>query len=339
MGYPYYELIPEAILLDHPGITKEEFIELLDRTHASKYREYNKKGEKAWDYHDPRDDMQEHHNGLEGLAQTLRLEHTKEFAEFQTPKEDENGLYIRPPMFLPGDMAEEMLEGAGRKPHVIVHIKNIIHNPEEVEQLSWDKLKPGDIWEECQMGMEKGLVEKIIKEESLVEQDEDDEEPTVSGPQYRYTMVIRPIEKEWDVQKFKSLEELMKKWPQFKVMNKYNFGQETGNFSMAENFIWEQKKGRYYLSKETYNQIPVSGILQKGYTDLILTAEAIKHHAWKLISYKGLQHLPRFLEDFPDSYKRYEKAVVDAELSMFAMKKGMTITEYLRFRVENMIRK
>jgi hypothetical protein len=210
-----------------------------------------------------------------------------------------------------------------------------------VEQLSWEKLKPGDVWEECQMGEDKGLVEKIIKEESLVEkQDEDDDEdPTMSGPQYKYTMIIKPIEKEYDMQKFNSLERLMKKWPQFRTMNKYNFGQETGTFSMAKNFIWDQRKGNYYLSEKTYRQIPVSGILEKGYTDLILTAEAIKHQAWKLISYKGLQHLPRFLKEFPDSHKRYEKAVIDGELCMFAMKKGLTTTDYLRLRVENMIRK
>ena len=336
MGYLYYELIPEAILLDNPGITKEEFVKLLDKTHSSKFREY--KEDPRWDYHDPRDDIQEHHNGLEGLAQTLNLEHTKEFTEFQTPKEDENGLYIRPPMFIPGEQAEEMIERAGRKPHVIVHIKNIIHKPKEVEQLSWEKLKPGDIWEECQMGMEKGLVEKIIKEESLVEKDDDDEDPTMSGPQYRYTMIIRSIEKEYDLQKFKSIEKLMEKWPQFKVMNKYNFGQETGNFSMAKNFIWEQKEGRYYLSEKTYSRIPISGILQKGYKDLILTAEAIKHKEWKLISCKGLQHLPRFLQDSPDSRKRYENAVIDGELCTFARMKGITITEYLRLRVENLRR-
>lgn len=331
MGYPYYELVPVAILLDNPGITKEEFIELLDQTHASTFAEY--KENPRWDYYVKKYDEIRHHEGLAGLAEILNLKLTKKFKEFQKPKKDDNGLYIKAPEFWNEIISEHLLgEEGGRKPHVVMHTKNIVGKPKKVNEIAWEKLKPGDVWTECQIGERRGLVEKIIKEKELRGKDDDDD---FYGPEYEYVMTIRPLEKEYERQKFESMEELLKKWPQFHPEFKYSFRQRKGEFSMAKNFIWEQKKGKYYLSKETYDKIPAgTHVILKGYTDLIITAEAVKKKAWKLVSYRGLQHLPKFLKDFPDSYERYKKAVIDGELSTFAKKRGMTITEYLRMRLE-----
>ena len=61
MGYPYNELIAPAILLTNPGITREEFIKLLDETHSSCIHEY-RPGD-PWDYYVYEDEI--YHRGLE----------------------------------------------------------------------------------------------------------------------------------------------------------------------------------------------------------------------------------------------------------------------------------
>lgn len=70
-----------------------------------------------------------------------------------------------------------------------------------------------------------------------------------------------------------------------------------------------------------------------GYTDLILTAEAIRNKAWKLLSRRGLSHKLAFLEDFPQANERYTKAVIDAEASFNARNRGLTTTDFLRMRL------
>jgi hypothetical protein len=74
-------------------------------------------------------------------------------------------------------------------------------------------------------------------------------------------------------------------------------------------------------------------ILELGYTDLILTAEAIRHNAWKLLSYKGRMYLQDFLQDFPDSRAEYNHAVWDSHTSLSAKLQGMSISDFLRFRM------
>jgi len=125
----------------------------------------------------------------------------------------------------------------------------------------------------------------------------------------------------------------------------YDFSQPEGHFSVGwgwKNFLWRLEDGKYYLDEETFNRIPAGffqrdrkGELSYGYTDLILTAEAIKHEAWKLLSYRGLDHLGYFMKDFPDSKQRYEQAVWDSHTSLAAKNRGMTVTELLRLRLSS----
>lgn len=72
MGYPYHKLIAPAILFKNPGITREEFVEILDQTHSPLFREYAE--EEPWDYYDEKFEDERYHSGLEGLAQFLGLE-------------------------------------------------------------------------------------------------------------------------------------------------------------------------------------------------------------------------------------------------------------------------
>ena len=101
MGYAYDELVAPAILFKNPGITKEEFVKLLDLTHTP-YLWYRSTLDQAWDYYDPENVNERYHSGLEGLAHLLNLPNTEQFCRFQETRYDENDLQIDPPtLFTP----------------------------------------------------------------------------------------------------------------------------------------------------------------------------------------------------------------------------------------------
>lgn len=221
MGYPYAELVAPAILLNNPGLTKEEFAGLLDETRSSDFREFSQAD--PWDSHDEKDPRQK---GLEGLADALSLQ-------------------LRP-----------------------------------------------EIWT---------LMETRSQSERTP---------------------------------FKDL------YDQYPPETKYDFAKERGNFRVVFNrfdFLWLNRDGRYYLDPEMLDSMPISfrssGWNGYGYTDLVVTAEAIKHQAWKVLSRRGRQHIPAFFRDFPDSYDRYSRAVFDAEASFNARNRAKNHTELLRMRL------
>jgi hypothetical protein len=330
MGVPYNKLVAPAVLFLNPGVTREEYIELLDNTHSSCFREYNP--DEPWDYFDPRMDDNRFHGGLEGLARILGLKESAKYKEFQEGNYDENGLFVRAPYFLPAR------DGAQNRYEVIIHQRNVVEAPKTVDSCAWDKLTVGDIWEETMMGAESGIVTKIIEEEFIGREDsEEDEWADFTGPQYNYKMEIKPIRGEYKEQKYRTQEDLWEKWPQFHPDFIYEWANERGNFvgsDGVDKFFWERAGDRYGLDQKTFDVIPASGgsRISMGYTDLILTAEAVRHNAWKVLSYRGMKYLDWFLRDFPEAKARYDHAVWDSHTSLFAKMKGMTITELLRFR-------
>lgn len=70
-----------------------------------------------------------------------------------------------------------------------------------------------------------------------------------------------------------------------------------------------------------------------GYTDLILTCEVIKKKDWRVLQYRGYEHLDDFLKQNPDSYQAYQKAVWDSHTSLYAKKEKLTNTQLLRGRL------
>jgi len=333
MGFAYVDLIPPAILLDNVGITREGFARLLNKTHCSWMKRYEEQD--PWNSYDPNDrDIHNYHKSLEGLASILGLRSSKRFIEFQKAHYDEHRLLVRPPFMLPAR------EGADYKFEVIVHEKNVVEIPEIIETLSWCKLEPGDVWEEVQMGHDKGIVTSVIEERFIgkEKQDDDEDEEDNTYPQYDYKLEIKPFYGVFREEKFKTRKELYKKWPQFHPAVQYDWAKESGSFHVmfADNcFLWRQERTRYYLDEKTFDRISPSfrTSLIFGYTDLIVTAEAIRHGAWKLLSYRGDIHIPAFLRDFQDSKVRHARAVWDAYTSLYAKSKAMTITDFLRLRV------
>jgi hypothetical protein len=329
MGYTFNDLVAPAVLFDNPGITREEFVMLLDETHSSFIHEY--KENDAWDYYTKFTEDKRFHEGLKGLASILGLGYSQEFIRFKEPRKDENGFSIRGPNMYPAP------DGASHKFDVYIHEKTIFEEPKLVEASSWDKLKIGSVWEETMMGSERGIVLEVL-DESEFEQVKDDFCDS-AGPQFYYRMRIRPFYAELRVEHFNSEQELYDNWPEFHPDFVYDWSKTKGSFGQncfgRENFLWDQEQGKYSLDRDTLNRIPASfrcsGRL--GFADLVLTSEAIKHKAWKVLSYKGLQHFPQFLKNFPDVVDVYSRAVWDSHTSLSARLQGLTISDFLRFRV------
>jgi|APSaa5957512622_1039677.scaffolds.fasta_scaffold31734_1 hypothetical protein len=145
----------------------------------------------------------------------------------------------------------------------------------------------------------------------------------------------------------------------------YDWGQRSGELKMRglitgdiPNFFWLNENGRYYLDPKTFELIPAGRIVHvtesegknkegtvkrfiswrmnrdPGYTDLVLTAGALKHNAWKVLSRNGAGYLDDFLKEFPDVDAAYERAVWDSHTSLYAKENGMNVSEFLRARVE-----
>lgn len=336
MGYAYNELVAPAILFKNPNITREEFVTLLEQTHISFHYSYS--SEQEWDYHNPEYPERRYHDGLNGLARILRLSNTKKFCEFQETKQDENGLFIRAPYLIPAPSK------ADHKYEVIVHQGYSIGKAQIREgELSYERLKPGDVWQEPYIGDESGLVTSIINESFIGIQDEEDLEFWEKKSLiYEYDFVIKPIRGVWKRHKYKSEKRLYQFWPMFHPDNIFDWGASSGSFYLGpyfntNTFRWKKNDERYFLDELTFDLIPASmnstNRIELGYTDLILTAEAIKHNAWKLLSYKGRNFLQDFLRDFPESKAEYERAVWDSHTSLSAKLKRMNVSDFLRFRM------
>lgn len=153
MGYPYNELVAPAILHMNPGITREEFVALLDQTHSYMYVQFDE--DDPWDGASKREfEDKDYHSGFGGLADILGLGFTEAYNGMLEPKVDENGFLIKPPYVLyDNETGKHIVVATGRV---------VLGDPKAITQQSWDKLKPGDVWEETQVGDEIGIDRKSV---------------------------------------------------------------------------------------------------------------------------------------------------------------------------------
>jgi hypothetical protein len=174
MGYSSDDLIAPAVLYMNPGVTREEFSTLLNRTHSMIFPT---PGMEICEYRKTAENLR-FHTGLEGLAQLLGLNFAERFKQFQEPTFDDHGLLIRPPNY--GGESE------GGRFFVTVHkgyrfCENQVTNTQYHEEI-----KVGDFWEDPEGGFEKGIVQKILKFEQI----EDEMFP------YNYEIEFTPVEEE-----------------------------------------------------------------------------------------------------------------------------------------------
>ncbi|MBI3984548.1 MAG: hypothetical protein HY344_01205 [Candidatus Levybacteria bacterium] len=311
MGFPYHELIPAAVLLDNPGLTKEEFSRKLQATH---YSLGVASRSASWDSYTESESFTP-----EELPIILGLSYSSAFTEFQKPRRDVNGIFLHPPtMRIVFQNTDKGL--AAERYEVTTHVANALGEMEQKSISSRRNIRAGEAITFINAYLEDVdyLVSSVARK-------------SIQGQR---------ITPQLHTESFATFEDLYRVWPQFKPESMYDFSTTQGKFNFVfggGNFIWKQVDGKFYLDQSTFDRIPagflVNEDLNLGYADLILTAEAIRQSAWKLLSYRGLFYLRDFLTAFPDSRARYERAVWDSHTSLFAKRKGMTNTEFLRMRL------
>jgi hypothetical protein len=308
MGVPYHELIPAAILLDSPGLNREELGEKLQE---AQYSAGQVPENAPWDASEDGKSFTP-----EDLPRILGLRYSETFQQFQEPGKDTNGMPLSAPNL---ETDFQVAEGSllAKRYKVISHIGNSLG---ELISLPTDSstIRAGDT---------ASYIDNYLEETNYFVR-------SVDGNRAQVQEITALIKTET----FETLEDLYRVWPQYRPENMFDFSQTNGRFNSgwSEGFLWKLADGKYYLDEATLDQIPAGFSIRDltmGYTDLILTAEAIRHGAWKLLSYRGLSHLGDFLREFPDSRARYEKAVWDSHTSLFAKKREMTYIDFLRMRL------
>lgn len=339
MGYPYHELILPAIMLEKPGLTWDELLDTLDQTHYSEHQRLEP--DSPWDAHLPKE-PESYQVRLRKLAEWLRLGDTQAFKEFQSPKMDKGEFMLRVPRL-------EYLQIWEKQPafrgvwvyQVTTHLGNNLGSPQMLKILSPDEIKVGEEAKDVEELFDEptAYITRILGQ---IRRDEDDWFFDEIDPvyQYYYTLELTLAEPILKVEIYRTEDELYKAWPQFGPEFKYDFDQPRGQFEVsrtASRYMWLNQGGRYYFDPSSFDQMDAGfrtnedrSYLQYGYTDLIVTAEAIKKRAWKLLSRRGRDFVRDFFTDFPDSRERYEQAVWDAHTSLAAKKKGMSNTQFIR---------
>lgn len=342
MGYPHDGLIPPAILLDNPGITRTEFVELLNKTNSTPF---DVKKHARWDCYG-RIEIPCYHKGLHGLAEILKLAYRDEFTRLGKEEVTPNGI-IYPPFLLiePRRTEGEWISPKYKVTNLTSHVPSDSIEKMEDYVYADDGNEPkvgGTYWDDIWME-ETGIIEEVLEKEDLMPRESD-----TDAPRFMYKLKVRMFRRIETEEEFESLEELVAKYPRFDPDFMFDFSRERGALSTDllnhDSYRWVQRSGRYYLDDEyTLSHIPASAFAPTekclfGYMDMVLTAEAIKHRAWKLLSRCGLKHLDSFLRRFPDSRARYERAVWDSHTSLAARERGMSYTDFLRWRMGDNLR-
>jgi len=287
MGCANNWLIAPAVLYNNPGITKEEFVELLNETRTGdgdlKFYNFDHWKNALWNFVGVEDDS--YHKGLHGLAFILGLNYSDSFNKIKWKDKDSRGFRLKPP-FLSVD--SYLVDGKWKTFYLVdIHTGN------------------------------KSLESRIFQE--------------------------------IETHKFYSVSSLARKHFYFDPEFMYDFSKNEGVFSyppklvdhnFKEGFKWHQKEGKYFLEIENlrgfskfFNERDFH--FQSGYTDLVVTSEALKRKAWKMFTFHAYEEerTKLFFREFPEANEVYERAVWDAYTSEGAIENKMSVNEFLRFRL------
>jgi hypothetical protein len=347
MGAPNNWLIPPAVLYNNPGITREEFVQLLDETRTGygtiSFHDINNWLRVPWNFIG--DEEGDYHKGIHGLAEILGLEKSINFKAIEWKDRDLRGAWLDSPDLT---IVPIFSKNSWLPPRYVVeiHTGNKFYDEVFSEGYLPDELNVGDFWVDNHG--RNIVVKEIIKQRKLNKKEkrkiERDEEISCL---VNFFIKVRglPFYCERESHDFGDLQTMVNNFPFFDPDFMYNWSQERGVFhepfnlyevNRKDGFAWKQKNGKYYLD---ISKLPVNfqwkPPRQDGYLNLVVSAEALKFKAWKLFAFHGYEgeRAEAFLEAFPEAKKVHEKAVWDGYTSEFAQSQGMTINEFLRARL------
>ena len=331
MGYAYDGLVPVALLWKNPGVTKEEFCELLKN---SQWTEHDMKEEDPWDLRGTRyNSATQYYTGLHGFASTFGIgpsDFCRDYSNIEIF--DEMGFEKRKPCLGIKPRFTEDFEALEPSYQVIRHIKNEF-GKEEFGRRYFTRLdlEDGKI---ISWGHDLGTSKAKIDFRNY-ECNADD----IHVLTHRMDNIL---EKEH----FPDLISLTKSYPQFHPCVEYDFSQEEGSMKPSywtkhgevHPFSWKMEDGKYYLNGERMmDQIYGMNGGHYSFQNLVLTGMALERNAGKMISERGLKHTEGFFRDFPGTREEYERALGDNFTFSHAKKEGMRYSEALRFRLEQRI--
>ncbi|MGV8172445.1 MAG: hypothetical protein ACP5OA_07170 [Candidatus Woesearchaeota archaeon] len=331
MGYTYDELIPAAILNMSDGLTLEEFADKLFWI-GTKVPMGLRLSE-----------------GVYGAAHILHIHFSNEYKKFleaDRKKIDSQGIELQPILFHPtfwykDPKAEKIRYYRNTRYDVIEHLENIVMPEKVVEEYIYNIPEEGEIYTPWYGGIQR-LIRLLRTEERPQKENKFDD----NIPQIKALMIVEPIHSKTQRKQYRNIDALTKDYPMFSPDFMFNLNQGEGKISTGaydSKFYWKKKDDKYYLDKEkTFDNICAamrfdlkSGIfgIELGYTDLILTQEALKHKTYWLLDWRGKNKLPAFIDKYEDSRAKYGLAIWDSHTSLFAKSAGLTHAELLRLRM------
>lgn len=390
MGSYDYSFVPAAILLDNPGITKEEFTELLRKVPNRDNFRHNKFLRSCVN------------QGSVGVARLLNLQFTPEFTKTQEDNEDKGLNYLKRIVLGPPDntvlhisaekLSQEQVDFSVRlkfeKQWKRLFDYSIKQAEKQLSEGSTFSAMSGNTYWTTQLRIifpsfyypadHQNFRDMLTLSDRNIGKDNvyvsflsDLEEKIINkydknyGPNLRIKILESPKESaheefsnslkartlaqifklNYSPEKFKSEEEMISKYPRYNPLRVFDFSQESGklwagydydeeNDSLDPRVLkWYKQNGRYFLDKDHLKKT-----IGRNYTSLIISAEVIKKRFGEFgegfLDYEDLRDDVRqkFFTDHPDSFSRYLRALHDLETSLNASYRGLTNSEFLRFR-------
>lgn len=336
MGAPNHELIPAAILYEHPGLTRDEFIQALDDTRCCDMLTCSPQCD--WNDYGGEHENDTYHRGIFGLAEILGLQRTRYKTLFQQMC-DETGFNQMPRYFsIVSRKENEQWKEPGYR--FLLHTHDTVSEPESKKGIiSEGKMERGNLFYDWPHG-NLYVADHIVAQEQIADDEED------HNAVFRATLTGRRVEHMIEREEFDSLSSMLQAHPDTDPDLIYDFSQERGSFHAwlctGCQPEWYQKNGRYFWDENALWQKALAHEQKKKtldlpqylYSSLVLTAEAIRSKAWNLLCYDGLRNQQRFLADFPEARLAYERKMQGWWMSVRFAKEGKTNVDMLRFLQE-----
>lgn len=322
MGTVNIKVIPAAILYSNPGINRDEFVVLLNQIRYSCKSNYG-----VADLDDPHHlelGSYGFHGGIFELARILCLECDLEEIPFvypnvldalnERPEENalgklyveprsENDMWLTPRYFLQVGIKER-------------------HLGEEINKRSafFEQPAVGNIYSDFRKKHYR--IRKVHSVRHSVVDGNDKFTAVTDSEIFDYLPVI---------EQFESIDALVAKHPDYNPDVCINWNKPESffiapNFRFDKNIRWRQKNGKYYLLQDCLSE--------ENYSDIVITAEAIRKKKWGLFQFHGYCLTQKFLVENEDSDYAHQKAILDYWLSRYGKLNNMTNTELLRYRLE-----
>ena len=347
MGNVNTRWVPAAILYMNPGINKDEFVELLNEVRVGLPTNWNR----DWQDCGPiKYEDSIFHKGVYEVGEILSLQKKKFTTGYNLTKDDINDMKDNLPgvCVIPNKSEEiwlppkyKTIQEAAFAPTEYEEEKEITfyHEPELGDMLSCpDPEKPYS-------SKPYGRIGKIL---SLQQYSEENKQIY-----YKAKIVINVGSVEvFSENNYDSLDELIEEEPGLSPDECYDWSPENGDLRATWRDDlggkWTRKGEQYYLDEsyffdvgEAYGNTEEEKAkflkrrkkgLEKNFSDMVVTSEAIRQKAWNIFGFYGYAHTQRFLVEHPDSWRRHNHELAEYYWAVWARDNNKTIREFMEAR-------